>query len=162
MRRQSKPDKFPLRLHATGQWMKKIGGRSHYFGTDRDKALALYVRDREDLEAGRVPRPRDEDAVTVRELANQFLHARRADVESGELSVRQWDEYRTTCETLVVWAGPADGNSSPAPSARAARATTVRRMVQTSRGRPGDCPSVFTSGYSPTRPQPLTCLPVHI
>jgi hypothetical protein len=40
--------------------------------------------------------------VTVKELANRFLHARRADVESGELSTRQWDEYRSTCETLMA------------------------------------------------------------
>ena len=102
MGRRSEPDKFPLRLHASGQWCKTIRGRGHYFGTDRDKALARYVRDREDLEGGRVPRPRDEDAVTVKELANRVRHARRADVESGELSTRQWDEYRSTCETHVT------------------------------------------------------------
>src|SRR5262249_21785707 len=54
MRRKSMPDKFPLRLHITGQWMKKIRGRSHYFGTDRDKALAENVRPKDDLEGGRL------------------------------------------------------------------------------------------------------------
>jgi hypothetical protein len=102
MGRRSEPDKFPLRLHASGQWCKTIRGKDSYFGTDKDKALAWYVRDREGLENGRVPRPRDENEVTVRELANRFLHARRVDVESGELSTRQWDEYRSTCETLVA------------------------------------------------------------
>ena len=60
MRRKSKPDKFPLRLHATGQRTEKIRGRSHNFGTDKDKALAEYVRVKDDLEGGRLPRPRDE------------------------------------------------------------------------------------------------------
>ena len=39
--------KFPLRLHATSQWMKKINGRCFYFGTDRDKALAEYLREKD-------------------------------------------------------------------------------------------------------------------
>jgi integrase len=142
MRRQTKPDKFPLRLHATGQWTKKIRGRSHYFGTNKDAALAQYVRDREDLEAGRVPRPRDENAVTVRELANEFLHARRGDVESGELSTRQWDEYRSTCETLVAEFGgsravvdlrPEDFGRLKAKAARRLGVFALAKFIQMTR-----------------------------
>jgi hypothetical protein len=34
------PD-FPLFLHQTGQWAKKVRGKLHYFGTDA--ALAKYM-----------------------------------------------------------------------------------------------------------------------
>jgi hypothetical protein len=65
MGRRSEADKFPLRLHVSGRWSKTIRGRVYYFGTDRDAALAEYVRTKTDREVGRVRRPRDEDAVTV-------------------------------------------------------------------------------------------------
>src|SRR3954468_13941626 len=102
MPRAKRSDKrFPLRLHKTGQWTKKVRGRSHYFGTDRDAALKRYVEVRDDLEAGRTPRPRDAGGPTIAHLANVFLTARRRDVDAGELSGRQWSEYHATCEAVV-------------------------------------------------------------
>ena len=35
MRTKVKPDKFPLHLHASGQWAKKVRGRRVYFGSDK-------------------------------------------------------------------------------------------------------------------------------
>ena len=52
MQTRRKADKFPLHLHATGQWAKKIRGKQHYFGTDRDVALKEFVRVKADLEGG--------------------------------------------------------------------------------------------------------------
>jgi hypothetical protein len=87
MGRRSEPDKFPLRLHASGQWCKTIRGRGHHFGTDRDKALARYVRDREDLEGGRVPRPLKELAL-LEEL--EWLNVAATDVtEAGVAEIRK-------------------------------------------------------------------------
>ena len=80
-------DKFPLWLHQSGQWTKKVRGKMFYFGTDRDTARAEYVRVRDDLEASRAPRPKT-DGVTVAALCNEFPAAKRERVESGELSGR--------------------------------------------------------------------------
>ena len=52
METHKRTDKFPLHLHATGQWAKNIRGKRHYFGTNKDAALAVYVRVRADLEGG--------------------------------------------------------------------------------------------------------------
>ncbi|MBM4025514.1 MAG: hypothetical protein FJ280_08915 [Planctomycetes bacterium] len=35
-------DKFPLTLHPTGQYCKKIRGKIYYFGKDKEEALRLY------------------------------------------------------------------------------------------------------------------------
>lgn len=43
-RKKSAKPKFPLWIHATGQWAKKIRGRYHYFGIDKDAALKEYAR----------------------------------------------------------------------------------------------------------------------
>jgi len=42
--RKTRSDKFPLTLHKTGQYCKKIRGKFYYFGSDRDEALQRYPR----------------------------------------------------------------------------------------------------------------------
>jgi hypothetical protein len=53
-------------------------GKTYYFGpwADPDGALKKYLEQRDDLHAGRKPRP-DPKAVTVKELVNQFLNAKK-------------------------------------------------------------------------------------
>ncbi len=41
-KRKTRSDKFPLTLHPTGQYCKKIKGRIRYFGTDKKQALERY------------------------------------------------------------------------------------------------------------------------
>jgi integrase len=106
MPRTKKADKFPLNLHATGQWTKKVRGRARYFGTNKDEALTEYVRQRPYLERGEEPPPKVQDALTVRRLVNVFLHARRRKVDSGELSLQQWAAYHRTGTRLVNAFGP--------------------------------------------------------
>jgi hypothetical protein len=96
------PD-FPLFAHAAGVWAKKIRGKMHYFGpwADPDGALKKYLEQRDDLHAGRKPRP-DPDAVTVKAVANAFLNAKAALRDASELSSRTWAEYKEVCDLLVA------------------------------------------------------------
>src|SRR5438874_545402 len=84
------PD-FPLFAHDNGCWAKKIRGRLHYFGpwADPDAALAKYLAEKDDLHAGRSPRP-DPSAQTVKDLCNSFLNHKRTRVEGGELTELTW------------------------------------------------------------------------
>ena len=36
-KRKTRSDKFPLTLHPTGQYCKKIKGKLYYFGNDKQK-----------------------------------------------------------------------------------------------------------------------------
>jgi integrase len=105
-----KPDKpypdFPLFAHAAGVWAKKIRGKLHYFGpwSDPDAALASYLAQRDDLHAGRKSRP-DPAAVTVKDVANDFLNAKQALVDAGELSERTFADYKQVCVMVVSHLG---------------------------------------------------------
>lgn len=94
--------RFPLSLHkASGLWRKQIRGKDYYFGPDRDAALAEYVRVRADLEAGRKPGHAGNGRGTIDELCNRFLDAKRSRVDSGELTVGMWSQYRGVCARIV-------------------------------------------------------------
>ncbi len=101
------PD-YPLFAHASGQWAKKIRGKLFYFGVwaDPDAALKKYEEQRDDLHAGRTPRPEaDPDAVTVKDVANAFLVAKEDKKEAGELSPRTWAKYKEVTDLLVAELG---------------------------------------------------------
>ncbi len=90
---------FPLFLHTTGQWAKKVRGRTRYFGRDRDAALNLWLDQRDDLLAGRNPGPRD--GVTIEQLVNNFLADCAARVESAELQPRTLADYNSICNRVL-------------------------------------------------------------
>src|ERR1700682_3823490 len=79
------PD-FPLFPHAAGVWAKKIRGKLHYFGpwADSEGALAKYLAQKDDLHAGRTPRPHLE-ALTVEDALTDFLDSKQEAVDNGEL-----------------------------------------------------------------------------
>lgn len=110
------PD-FPLFAHASGRWAKKIRGSLHYFGRWGHKqgskivpvddpeaaanaAVEEYERQRDDLYAGRQPRPKAE-GLTVRDLCNQFLTAKEHLLDTGEITDRTFADYHRSCERIV-------------------------------------------------------------
>ena len=42
LKRKTRSDKFPLTLHSTGQYCKKIKGKMYYFGSDKKEAIQRY------------------------------------------------------------------------------------------------------------------------
>ena len=100
MRTRKANDKFPLWLHPRGLWCKKHRGQFYYFGTDKEAAEKRYRQEWDDILEGKA-RGQNAEALTVADLANRFLTAKRQRVESGELSSWQWSEYHRTCETMV-------------------------------------------------------------
>src|SRR5438132_14267035 len=81
----AQPDpEFPLTAHPAGYWCKKIRGKLYYFGqwADPDDALKKYLDQKDDLHAGRKPRP-DSEALTVKDLANAYLNHKQALMDAG-------------------------------------------------------------------------------
>jgi integrase len=99
------PD-YPLFAHASGQWAKKIRGRMVYFGlwADPDAALTNYLKQKDDLHAGRKPRP-DPETLVVKDVANAFLNAKDEALAAGELSPRTRADYGSIMDAMVVGLG---------------------------------------------------------
>jgi len=104
---KQKPDKprkdFPLGAASNGQWCKKICGKIHYFGTwsNPEAAEAEYLRCKEYLQAGRLPPRVDQTGVSMTDLCNKFLNAKRALRDTGELSGRSFVDYHSVCAEML-------------------------------------------------------------
>lgn len=108
----------PLWLHASGQWAVKRRGKTYYFGTDHEKALAEYLRVKPDLEAGRPIRRafKGAEGITVVEVCEIFLRSKATSVSLGDLTDRSFSDYRATCKELTAQLGRETLVSSISPS----------------------------------------------
>ena len=126
---RNKPEKpyptFPLTAHPVGQWSKKIRQKVHYFGSwaDPEAAMAKYVFQRDDLQAGRKPKPyppattpepqeTTPDAETavdsgpaIHDLVNRFLSVKKQAVETGELAQRSFEMYERSGKAFSAYFG---------------------------------------------------------
>lgn len=103
MDKPAKPyPEFPLFPHATKRWAKKIRGRLHYFGPWRDPegALEKYLSQKDDLHAGRNPRPQVV-GMEVAELCDRFLAAKERLLDAGEIRPVTWKDYHRACGRLL-------------------------------------------------------------
>lgn len=105
-----KPSKdFPLTPHPTGRWCKRVKGKLFYFGRvagdeNGEVALIEWLRVKDDLLAGRAPRPKAE-GISLADLCNHFLTAKQAKVDSGELSQRTFVRYKANTDILIATFG---------------------------------------------------------
>ncbi|HKB01714.1 MAG TPA: hypothetical protein VKD90_05820 [Gemmataceae bacterium] len=121
--------RFPLWKHrGTGLWCKKHKGEFYYFGADKDAALKRYLAEWTDILAGRKPR-QDANALTVKELVNTFLNARRDKVNSGELTPRTWAEYHLAADRIVDCFGRSRAVSDLRPADFGKLRATVARTL---------------------------------
>ena len=118
--RSAKPPKphrdYPLYAHASGQWAKRVRNKVHYFGpwADPDAALALWLKQKDDLLAGR--KPENGDGLAIGRLSNLFLSSKQPLVDCGELKPATWHDYHRTCQRVIkcLGAGRLVANLRPA------------------------------------------------
>jgi integrase len=108
----AKPEKpredFPLFPHATGRWAKKIRGKFRYFGTWADdlkgeRAIRQWLDERDDLLAGREPRPKGDAAgPTVKLMCDSYLTHKEQQRDNGEILPRTFVEYFNSCLRITA------------------------------------------------------------
>lgn len=127
-RRAAKRSKFPLFPHSSGQWAKKVNGKTHYFGKDREEALRQWNAEKDSIERGEVRTAE----LTVKEMCNQFLFAQQQRKAIGELGERTWDDYRRLCK----WIAKVLGDDTAVASLRPVDFGRLRAAFATGEGRP--------------------------
>ena len=100
------PD-YPLYAHASGQWAKRVRNKVHYFGrwADPDAALAKWLKEKDDLLAGREPEKRRRADYRAARPTSSWRSKQRL-VDSGELSQRSWNDYHAICARVLRVLGP--------------------------------------------------------
>ena len=88
-----KPRGCPLTPHASGQWVKWIHGRVHYFGKDLHTALERYRQQSADLHAGREFRVQAADG-SIKDLVNRYLAFQTGRLDAGEIGARWFEDCR--------------------------------------------------------------------
>src|SRR5688572_12394500 len=100
-----KPHKdFPLTANKhVKQWCKKVRGKVWYFGPlrDPDAALARWNAEQDEILAGTTPKSRGAAGLTMGDLVNQFLTAKKRLIEAAELSMHTFNGYYKTCQRLI-------------------------------------------------------------
>ena len=100
-----KPEKpypeFPLFAHATGQWAKKIRGKTYYFGrwSDPQAAVDAYLEQKDYLHAGVAPPTK---CSTLADILNAFLDGKKRSLEIEDIGQRTYDEYVQICDTIAT------------------------------------------------------------
>ena len=106
-KRKTRSDKFPLTLHKTGQFCKKVKGKLYYFGTDKQKALQRYLEQAAYLHAGKAPTPRpSQDRLSIKILCNLYLDHQESRAEIGEVQSRHVSDQISLLKDFVRFVGP--------------------------------------------------------
>ncbi len=114
---------FPLQKHPSGQWCKKIAGKLYYFGSGTwQEALERFQKEHDSIRLG----ARIVETPTVHDLVERFLDHKRAAMDSGELSIRMWNDYYAICARILEFFGKTQQLGQLSPQ----RFTEFRRKLQ--------------------------------
>jgi len=105
-RRKTRSDKFPLTLHPTGQYCKKINGKIYYFGTNKKQALQRYLDQATYLHGYPYVTARGFDgSMALKELCDLYLRYQHARVRAGAISARHYTDQVKSLNKLMSFLG---------------------------------------------------------
>ncbi len=106
-KRKTRSDKFPLTLHPTGQYCKRIKGKLYYFGVDRRKALERYLEQATYLHTGKGSKPKSTtDSLSIKTLCNLYLEHQESGVAIGEIEFHHFNDQISILRNFVKFISP--------------------------------------------------------
>lgn len=106
IKRKTRSDKFPLTLHRTGQYCKKIKGKFYYFGTNKHEAMQRYLEQASMLHTGRSSSPTASgDDISIKTLCNLYLQHQESRAQQGEISTRHFSDQVKSLTKLTRFLG---------------------------------------------------------
>lgn len=105
-KRKTRSDKFPLTLHPTGQYCKKINGKLYYFGSDKKKALEKYLNQASDLHGNKeIMQKKSVDEMTLKQLCDIYLQYQLLKVQANALTAGHHNEQIASLKKLMSFIG---------------------------------------------------------
>ncbi|MHC4396587.1 MAG: tyrosine-type recombinase/integrase [Planctomycetota bacterium] len=106
-RQKTRSDKFPLTLHPTGQYCKKINGKLYYFGSDKKRALEKYLNQATWLHGSQenVQKPNNEN-MTLKQLCDKYLQYQYSKLQANDLTANHYNEQVVSLKKLMAFLGP--------------------------------------------------------
>ena len=104
-KRKTRSDKFPLTLHKTNQYCKKIRGKIYYFGKDKQLALERYLEQAVYLHTGRGANPKSKSNFTIKTLCNLYLDHQESRATIGEIKFRHLNDQTLILRNFVKFIG---------------------------------------------------------
>jgi len=105
-KRKTRSDKFPLTLHPTGQYCKKINGKIYYFGSDKKKALDKYLDQASYLHGNKEKiLEKSNSEMTLKELCDLYLQYQLLKVQASAITARHHNEQIGSLKKLMSFFG---------------------------------------------------------
>ena len=105
-KRKTRSDKFPLTLHPTGQYCKKIKGKIRYFGTDKKKAFEKYLAQATYLHGARsLVQKIPYDKMALKQLCDLYLHYQNSRVLVGAITAKHYNDLIDSLGRLMTFLG---------------------------------------------------------
>lgn len=105
-KRKTRLDKFPLTLHPTGQYCKKINGKIHYFGANKKQALERCLEQATYLHGGQnFAQKATNGSMTLKELCDLYLEYQHSKLLTGALSASHHNDQISSLSKLMSFLG---------------------------------------------------------
>jgi integrase len=106
VKRKTRSDKFPLTLHPTGQYCKKIKGKIYYFGSDKKDALQRYLDQATYLHGCQnTLRKPTGDNMTLKQLCEMYLKYQYSKLQANDLTASHHNEQIGSLNKLMAFLG---------------------------------------------------------
>lgn len=106
LKRKTRSDKFPLTLHPTGQYCKKITGKMYYFGSDKKETLQRYLNQATYLHGRQenLQKPM-ENSMTLKQLCDMYLKYQYSKLQANDLTASHHNEQIGSLNKLIAFLG---------------------------------------------------------
>ena len=106
-KRKTRSDKFPLTLHPSGQYCKKIKGKIYYFGSNKKQAIQKY-RDQSTYLHGcqeDEQQKSTDNSMTLKRLCGMYLKYQFSKVQANDLTAAHHNEQIGSLKKLTAFLG---------------------------------------------------------
>jgi integrase len=105
-KRKTRSDKFPLTKHKTGQYCKKIKGKTYYFGSDKKMALQRYLDQAAYLHGNHeYLKKQSNGSMTLKELCDMYLKYQFSKVQASAITARHHNDQVRSLSKLMSFIG---------------------------------------------------------